>query len=288
MSQLFKSQTNRLLGYTDDARLLIINADDFGMCHAINEAIFRTLKEGVVSSTTLMAPCPWALNAMTRLGEHPDLTFGVHLTIICDSPNYRWRPLTSREKAPSLVDETGYFFSYPRIPEFLAQARADEVEMEFRAQIETVLAANLKPTHLDWHCLHNGGKDDIFELTLGLAKEYGLAVRVAGHPWDEKMQQLDLPVNDYSLLDSFSLDTIGKSARYAQMLRELPAGLTEWAVHPGLDHAELLAIEPGDQRVRQTDFNFLISPEAHEVIRQEGIILLSYKPLQEIWQHKLT
>ena len=48
MSRLPKSETNKLLAYPDDARLLIINADDFGMCHAINEAVFRTLKEGVL------------------------------------------------------------------------------------------------------------------------------------------------------------------------------------------------------------------------------------------------
>ncbi len=40
------SQTNRLLGYADDARLLIINADDFGMCNSVNEAIFRVLTGG--------------------------------------------------------------------------------------------------------------------------------------------------------------------------------------------------------------------------------------------------
>jgi len=60
---LNKGLTNRLLGYPVDARLLIINADDFGMCNAINEAIFRTMKEGVVHSTSLMVPCPWALHA---------------------------------------------------------------------------------------------------------------------------------------------------------------------------------------------------------------------------------
>jgi len=49
MIVLNKNQTNRLLGYPADARLLIINADDFGMCHAINAAIFRTLKKGVAS-----------------------------------------------------------------------------------------------------------------------------------------------------------------------------------------------------------------------------------------------
>jgi predicted glycoside hydrolase/deacetylase ChbG (UPF0249 family) len=122
MTLLNKSQTNRLLGYPDDARLLLINADDFGMCHVINEAIFRTLKDGLVRSTSLMAPCPWALHAMHLLGENPDIPFGVHLTVFCDTVNYSWGPLTPGEKVPSLIDEAGYFCSVERIPEFLAQA----------------------------------------------------------------------------------------------------------------------------------------------------------------------
>ena len=104
-----KRQTNRLLGYPVDARLLLINADDFGMCHAINEAIFRTLTDGLVRSTTLMVP--WALHAMHLLRQHPEIPFGVPLTVICDPVNYRWAPLTSKEKVPSLIDETGYFYS---------------------------------------------------------------------------------------------------------------------------------------------------------------------------------
>ena len=49
---------NRLLGYPADARLLIINAGDFGMCHAVNEAVFGALTEGIARSTTLMVPFP--------------------------------------------------------------------------------------------------------------------------------------------------------------------------------------------------------------------------------------
>jgi predicted glycoside hydrolase/deacetylase ChbG (UPF0249 family) len=64
MTLLNKSQTNSLLGYPADARLLIINADDFGMCHAVNEASLRALKEGLASSCSLMTPCPWALHAL--------------------------------------------------------------------------------------------------------------------------------------------------------------------------------------------------------------------------------
>jgi hypothetical protein len=77
---------------------------------------------------------------------------------------------------------------------------------------------------------------------------------------------------------------VGKSARYAQLLRELPIGLSEWAVHPGLGNSEAKAIDPGGWEVRQTDFEFLMSLEAQEIIKQEKIILLSYKSLQELWQ----
>ena len=284
MSRLHKSETNRLLGYPDDARLLIINADDFGMCHAINEAIILTLKARVVSSTTLMVPCPWALHAMHFLRENPDIAFGVHLTVISDAVNYAWGPLTARDKVPSLVNEAGYFYNFERMPEFLAQAKLDELEVEFRAQIEAVLATNLKPTHLDWHSLRMGGRTDIPDLMIGLAKEYGLALRVHGRAWIEKVQSQGLPTIDYDFLDSYMMGTVDKATRYAQLLRELPTGLSEWAVHPGLDSSELLAIEPDGNHSRQLDFEFLMSAEAREIIQQEGIMLLSYEPLQASWQ----
>jgi hypothetical protein len=281
-----ESQTNRLLGYPADARLLIINADDFGMCNAVNEAIFRTLKAGIVRSTTLMVPCPWALHAMHFLADHPEIPFGVHLTVISDWVDYRWGPITSREKVPSLIDKAGYFYNFEDMAEFLAQVRLDQLEMEFRAQIEAVLAAGLKPTHLDWHSLRIGGRSDIFNVMLGLAREYGLALRVAGRSWIEKVQSQGLPTNDYDFLDSYSLDPVDKSARYDQMLRELPAGLSEWAIHPGLENAELLAIKPDGKHVRQTDFDFLMSQEAKDIVKEEGIILLDYRALQVVWRGK--
>jgi chitin disaccharide deacetylase len=272
------------LGYPDEARLLIVNADDLGMCGAVNEAVVRAFAEGVVRSTTLMAPWPGAAQAMRMLREHPDLPFGVHLTAVCDMPDYRWGPLTPGEKVASLIDQAGHFHGLERLPEFLAGVKLDELEVEFRAQIEAVLASELRPTHLDWHCLHNGGSADIFEMTLGLAGEYGLALRVTDPPSVERLRGRGLPTDDHELLDSYALDPAGKPARYAQMLRELPPGLSEWAVHPGFGNAELWAIEPNSWRVRQTDYDFLVSSDAREIIRQEGIVLLSYRPLQEVWR----
>ena len=280
---LNKGHTNSLLGYPADARLLIINADDFGMCHAVNEAITRALKKGVLRSTTLMVTCPWATHAMHFLADHPEIPFGVHLTVISEWVETRWGPVTSREKVKSLIDKEGYFYNFEHMPEFLAQVRLDQLELEFRAQIEMVLAAGLKPTHLDWHCLRIGGRVDIFDVMLRLAREYGLALRVAGRSWIEKVQSQGFPSNDYDFLDSYLLDPVDKSACYEQMLRELPAGLSEWAVHPGLDNAELLAIEPNGKHIRQTDYDFLVSQDTTDIVKEEGIILLDYRALQRVW-----
>jgi chitin disaccharide deacetylase len=250
MTYLQNSQTNHLLGYADDARLLIINADDFGRSHACNEGILRSFTEGMVTSTTLMVPCPWALHAMQMLSEHREFPFGIHLTVISDVPLYRWGSLTCREKVPSLIDEAGLFYSYERIPAFLAQAKLSELEIEFRAQIETVLAASLKPTHLDWHCLFNGGRPDIFALTVKLAREYGLAMRVHDRATGQALRNQGLPTNEHQVVDT----------------------------------PEIEAYEPESWQAHSTDLDFLISQEARSIIEQEGIVLLDYKPLQHIWQ----
>jgi chitin disaccharide deacetylase len=281
-----RSQTNRLLGYPADARLLIVNADDFGMCHAVNEAIVGALRAGIVRSTSLMVPCPSMLHASHFLADHPEIPFGVHLTAISDSVNNRWRPLTASEKAPSLIDNAGYFYDFEHMGEFLAQVRLDQLEMEFRAQIEVVLAAGLHPTHLDWHSLRISSRADIFDVMFRLAREYGLALRVFSRSIIEKLQSQGFPTNDYDVLDSYLLDPVNKAARYAELLRELPVGLSEWAVHPGLEGPELSAIEPGGNHIRQADYDFLTSQAAKDIVREEGIVLLDYRALQMVWKDK--
>ncbi|MEA2515869.1 MAG: hypothetical protein QOJ59_5358, partial [Thermomicrobiales bacterium] len=144
------------------------------------------------------------------------------------------------------------------------------------------LSAKLKPTHLDWHCLYDGGRADVFDLTLGLAKEYGLALRVSAPALIEELQGQGLPTGDHDLMDSFRVDTVGKSARYAQMLRDLPVGLSEWAVHPSLGNAEAQAIDDA-WPVRKADYEFLMSQEARDIVTEEGIILLDYRALQAVW-----
>lgn len=280
------SLTNRLLGYPADARLLIINADDFGMCHAVNTAVIHTLRAGIVGSTTLMVPCPWAHHAMRFLAEHPDTPFGVHLTALADWADYRWGPVTSRDKVPSLVNNEGHFYNFEQMPGFLAQVSLAELELELRAQIETVLVAGLKPSHLDWHALRLNGRTDILARMFNLARDYGLALRVMGQSWIQSVQSHGLPTIEYDFLDSYLLEPATKAVRYIALLRELPVGLSEWAVHPGLSNTELKAIDSGGHSYRQADFDFFTAPQVKDVIEAEGIILLNYRALQKVWQEK--
>jgi predicted glycoside hydrolase/deacetylase ChbG (UPF0249 family) len=271
------------LGFPAGARVLIVNCDDFGMYHAINVAVVRSIEAGIASSCSLMVPCPWAPHAMRLLRRRPEIPFGIHLTLVCDTTQCRWGPLAARGTVPSLLDEAGELRSPGQVPELLGRARLDEVELEFRAQIGAVVDAGLSPTHLDWHCLADGGRDDILQLTVALAGDYGLAVRVWLEPGREPLRRQGLPVVDHDFLDSFRLDLDGKQARYAGLLREVPPGLSEWAVHPGLGNDEARAIDPGGWRVRRTDYEFLTSPAAREILRQEGITVIDYRAIQQAW-----
>jgi len=75
------ARSSELLGFPADARVLIVNNDDFGMYHAINAAVIQSIEEGIASSCSLMVPCPWALHAMHLLRRKPQIPFGIHLTL---------------------------------------------------------------------------------------------------------------------------------------------------------------------------------------------------------------
>jgi predicted glycoside hydrolase/deacetylase ChbG (UPF0249 family) len=83
------------------------------------------------------------------------------------------------------------------------------------------------------------------------------------------------------------LDVDTKASHYLQLLHELPAGLSEWAVHPGLGDLASRKIDKG-WRVRHTDLEFLISPEARDAVRQEGIVIIDYGTIKEAWLRRLA
>lgn len=282
--------SSELLGFPAGARVLIVNCDDLGMHPGINTAVIGAIEDGIASSCSLMVPCPGASQAMDLLRQRPQVPFGIHLTLVCELARHRWGPVTAKGYVPSLLDESGELFAPApgQRARLLAQARLEEVEAEFRAQIDTVADAGLAPTHLDFHCLADGGRADILDLTMALAQEYGLAVRVWLEPGRHKARRRGLPVVDNDFLDSFALDLDHKTARYAQRLRDLPSGLNEWAVHPGPSNQEAQLIDPDGWRVRWSDYQFLTSSLARELLEQEQIIVTDYRTIQQTWVQSRT
>jgi hypothetical protein len=280
-----------LLGYPPDARLLIVNADDFGMCHGQNEGTMRANKGGLATSCSLMVPAPWCGHAVHLLKENPQIPFGLHLTLVSEYVHYRWKPVAPSNTVPSLLDESGHFPTDDRFAQHLMHADLGDVEREFRAQIEAALAAGLKPTHLDSHYHTHELREDFFEMTVELAIEYGVALRVGHRSRAESLLARGLPAPDQGVLDCGRYPPGELGSVLAKALRELPCGLSEWGLHPGVVTDELKAVMAhplvdgvtGTPEGRRATLNFVTSEEARAIVSEEGIELLSYEPLQRLW-----
>ncbi len=262
--------------------MLILNIDDYGFCFTANLSAIETLEKGVASSTTVMTPPAWSKHALMLLKERNEIQHGVHLTTISEHELFRWRPLTSPDKIPTLVDGEGFLPLESERDNLLLRVDLKELEIEWRAQIEQVLMAGLRPNQLDSHCNIHDAREDIFWMTVRLAREYGLALRVHQQEYIRALKQQDLFVIDHTDLDSFDLPTKGKSEQYLKLLRNLPAGISEWAIHPARGTNEVRTINP-KWRVRAADYQFFNSEECRNTIKNEGIQIISYKLLQPAW-----
>ena len=122
------------LGWPQGARVVLFHCDDAGMSHASNLGAIESLEKGVVTSVSIMMPCPWVPEFVKYVKEHPQLDAGLHLTLNSEWTLYRWGPVAGKPAVPGLCDPDGYLW-HP-IQETATHATPDEVEREIRAQIE--------------------------------------------------------------------------------------------------------------------------------------------------------
>jgi predicted glycoside hydrolase/deacetylase ChbG (UPF0249 family) len=131
------------------ARLLIVNADDYGLTQGVSRAILRGHEAGIITSTSLLALAPGFEQTVGWLDDAPGLGLGAHLAAVGEDP-----PLLSAGEIPTLVDERGRLrMSWKQFLPALASRRIDldDVRREFAAQLERILAIGRPIDHLDTH-----------------------------------------------------------------------------------------------------------------------------------------
>jgi len=266
------------LGHRADARLVIVNCDDLGCCHAVNVGIYESLRDGVATSASLMVPCPWARDAASRYrGED----VGVHLTLNSELELFRWGPITH---APSLLDGDGGF---PRtLRDAWDHADLDEVRRELRAQVERAIYWGFDVSHLDSHLGTLELRPEFFDIYLELAVDFGLPVRLGdasaertvGFPFrrlaaDEGVISPDQVVRARG---------VGSRRAVERALSDLQPGVTELRVHPGVDSAELRALDPS--WAGRVDDHDLVTGHStlRALVQRSGATLIGYRELRDL------
>src|SRR5438876_2778419 len=165
------------LGYPPDAKLLIVHGDDLGMAHSVDVASIKAFESGLVTSGSIMVPCPWLPEIAAYARSHPEADLGLHLTLTSEWTSYRWGPVLSKDRVASLLDKSGYLY----LTESEAAAHLDvkEAEAEVRAQIERARAFGIQPTHLDSHMGTLYQSKALFEVLLRVARENKLPTRMS-------------------------------------------------------------------------------------------------------------
>jgi hypothetical protein len=286
------------LGFDARDRVLIVHADDIGMCQATLPAIEELFEFGLVSSAAVMVPCPWFPRAAAFCRAHPSVDMGVHLTLNCEWEAFRWGALSTRDPVSGLLDQQGYMHASPAATE--QQADPGAVAAEMRAQVERALQAGIDATHIDAHMGTAIGPRFV-QPYLQAALDHRLPAfflsqdaterlrartggKLGGATYDPRFWQ-DLEARGIPLFDDLAMlplhDPSDHVAIAKRIIDDLLPGLTVLILHPAQDTPELRAIAP-DWRSRVANYQACLSQELRDHLRQSGVQLIGYRPLREL------
>lgn len=277
-------------------RYVIIHADDAGMSHSVNMATIAGLESEVVTSASIMVPCAWFTEFAKYAKENPQHDYGIHLTLTSEWNFYRWGPVTSRDKVPSLVDEDGYLWDNSRL--VAENVKAEEVEIELRAQIDRAKKFGVQLSHLDTHMGSLFSRPDLVKVYVKLGLEYDLPVlfmknipAAIGKEYPglatgtdelaELLKKKNLPLLD-SVLQFYGGKTHEqRKMNYMNALRDMGPGVNELIIHCGYDNEELRAITNSAAR-RNGDRLIFSSAETAAFLKSNNIKLISWKQFREM------
>lgn len=264
---------------------LVVHHDDLGASHGANLAFVELSDLGVVTSGSVMVPCPWFPEMAAICRDRPDLDVGVHLTLTSEFAPFRWRPLTG-VSANGLTDRDG--FMWRDVPE-ARHADVAVVEAELRAQIETALGAGIDVTHLDAH-MGTAWQPEYVDIYLRLAEQFGLPVLLSRDVNELAPPDFDYQAHFERLLtrgnpdfQRFIMSPFGNlapdAASYAEIFRGAVPGLNWGAFHfaqPGD-----IAMYSDDAPMRIAEYELFRSGRAQELLDAAGIELLGMRGFRD-------
>lgn len=284
------------LGYPADKKVVILHADDIGMCPEANISAKRYMAEDHIQSSAVMMPCPNAKEFIDWAVAHPDEDVGLHLTLTSEWKTHRWPGLTKAADTPGLLDSEGKLWR--SVIEVVQNATPEEVEKEIRAQIEQSIAWGHRPDHIDTHMGTLYGSHQFTAAYLKVAEEYQIPAMVIdfqnsevvagfkkqGYPLSDEMVAV---VNNYSLpkLDYFFSAPNGdsyedKCQKFKELIQSLNPGLTEIIFHPSELTDNLKTITNSWQQ-RSWEAQMFADPEMKQFFEAEGLVFTNW---QEIMQ----
>ncbi|MBQ9946292.1 MAG: polysaccharide deacetylase family protein [Clostridia bacterium] len=288
-------------------KFLIINADDFGLCHSANEAVMDLFESGCIFSSTIMTPCPGADEAIDFSIAHPEYAIGVHLTHTNEwQEHFPWGPMTD---LPSLKNEHGRM--WPESEDFEAHCEYDEAVKETVAQIEYCENRGMKPSHIDSHmgALYGmNGKLLMLPKTLAVCGKKGYPFRMFSKPLKEQCpegtpvwlfsvasvlsgmfgKKNNVPMPDYLIFpENIETGSTYEEFKYnfIEYLIKIPDGICETYVHPAMPTDEMKSITGTWQR-RYWEYLVMKDPETHAAFKTHGIRLINYRELAEMRKNK--
>ncbi|GIP52414.1 polysaccharide deacetylase family protein [Paenibacillus vini] len=291
----------RKLGFAADDRLLIINADDFGITKGTNEAIVSLFENNSITSTSIMMPCLDSNEAIELSNLKGVRNIGIHLTLTSGG-SQSYKPVCQKRTLNSLITEEGYF----HIDSAYLERNADEseVRMELESQIQSAILKGMNPTHLDSH----GGSvmglstgRDFLEITFDLCGKYrlpfNLPKRIVEQPFfnpdqlklfhkrisSAKDRGILLIDDIVSLPYGFDSNTGYSTMKklMVDMLKNLKPGITQLTVHPA-KITEQLKVITSCFREREMEYVLLNDIEIKQLIINERIKLISWSDIRDL------
>ena len=288
------------LGYPPGKRVLMLHADDIGMCYEANQAAKAYLTAGHIQSAALMVPCAWYSEMADWYKEHPDYDLGLHLAMNSEWRWYRWGPVATRAIVPGMVDREGFLWHTQR--QTAQNAKPGEVEKEIRAQVERAISKGTRPGHIDTHMGTLYVRPDFTEAYLKVAQEYRIPAMVVeqtpevrakfrkqGYPITDEMIEL---MANYKLpkLDDFHAAPEGKTYEekrdnFYQLVRSMSPGINEVIFHPSVLSPTLRAIT-GTWQQRSWEAEMFADPQMHKFFEREGIVFTNWKQIMQRWEER--